>query len=667
VLGPDVSDAKKREIQEKKKGIFLLTNPKNFYKFYLLNINIIKVEGLPSYDGKTGPTTYVSARVLGNTITTNTVRDSINPTFNTKLGLPVLIPTLNDKIIIKIWMQHSRTSVELLANIPEIPRHDDSFNISKLQGNEGRMQSRWFNLYGTLPEDRSMFFTPATSYYLEGNAFIGRVLISMNINPCEKPVLTKASANLLREPQITDYVLTCEPYEISNVTETQGREVRLEVTFGTEKEFTKSLEYKDKSKNYKFKSKHKINPMKAAYPIDPIQVPDVIVTLQAQKIIGGVWKVGYFRIKAADLLKDEGPRWYKFKSLEKPHSSPGKFLCNFILSTSDKIKPRKAGAKPTTKSQFKLTYSLFYCLDICPDISDEEKVSSKITVDLGTKNIASSEYKTKHIPVWNINGTFDKALSKDLSFAPDLTVSLHQKGYYYGENVVGEINIPLNTINKNDSQPTFYQFYSYGEPKGKLLAIFNIIESDLKPNNSDIKSGDVAAQENSDKLTYADVTIALVGIRNMTGITRDMKIEIELIYLKPNEDSTYEVEIQRTIEDENGEEEKEDPKHRKDASHDEEDSMGSMDEDDEERGPNNKIEMLERKSHVPELMQDLKKQGDEDIKKTESDDIEKNEATRGGDEINKNPSKVEILSPISEPNTNCPNFCQVHTFPNIPF
>ena len=57
-LGPDISDAKKREIQEKKKGIFLLKNPMMLGKNYLLNISIIKVEGLPVYDGQKGLTTY---------------------------------------------------------------------------------------------------------------------------------------------------------------------------------------------------------------------------------------------------------------------------------------------------------------------------------------------------------------------------------------------------------------------------------------------------------------------------------------------------------------------------------------------------------------------------------------------------------------------------------
>ena len=64
----------------------------------------------------------------------------MSPAFNCKLSFPVYSPIQNDKILVKLWMQNSAiSSDELLANIPEIPTPDDFFNISKLQGNDGRM------------------------------------------------------------------------------------------------------------------------------------------------------------------------------------------------------------------------------------------------------------------------------------------------------------------------------------------------------------------------------------------------------------------------------------------------------------------------------------------------------------------------------------------------
>ena len=197
----------KREIQEKKKGIFLLRNPSLYSKHYLLSINIIKAENFPDNGSGGLITTYWSARVMGNTMITGSIKDNLSPGFNTKLNFPIILPILNDKIIIKIWMVTGATSTELLANVPEVPEATDFFNISKLQGNDGRMALRWFNLYGTKPKDRSMFFTPSTAYYLEGPSYMGRVLLSMSINPYEKPKLGKGSSSVSKEPTTAYYTL----------------------------------------------------------------------------------------------------------------------------------------------------------------------------------------------------------------------------------------------------------------------------------------------------------------------------------------------------------------------------------------------------------------------------------------------------------------------------
>jgi hypothetical protein len=57
-MGPDISEAKKKELQEKKKGIYIMRAPKLFNKHYALNINIIKIEGYPEDEYKRGLTTY---------------------------------------------------------------------------------------------------------------------------------------------------------------------------------------------------------------------------------------------------------------------------------------------------------------------------------------------------------------------------------------------------------------------------------------------------------------------------------------------------------------------------------------------------------------------------------------------------------------------------------
>lgn len=281
-------------------------------------------------------------------------------------------------------------------------------------------------------------------------------------------------------------------------------------------------------------------------------------------------------------------------------------------------------------------------------------------IEIGTKKIHTTVWKNNHIPLWNITGTQDLLLQKNLSFAPDLTINLVQKGWFGGEKDVGEINIPMTAINEDFSEPKFYQFTSYGEIKGKLLAIFNITEQD--PKNLEEYVFDQAVENNSDILTHADIKMALIGIRNLVGITNDLKMEVNLLYLKPNKDSGYTAGMIKSKEyddlDEDKEEEKEDHRkdHQRDSNLDEENSNDSyIDDEDEEMGLHAKKENLERKSVNPGLLEDVKKQNEADNKDQENDDIENN-ITRTGAEVPSNLGEVKTLEPIFKNPTSSPNF-----------
>jgi hypothetical protein len=97
-------------------------------------------------------------------------------------------------------------------------------------------------------------------------------------------------------------------------------------------------------------------------------------------------------------------KWYKFKSLTNPHSSPGKLLCNLHLTTERNI-VKKIGNKKPVKLAYNFHYNLFYSLDISIENKKEESVESKIEIYLAGEKIDSSAYKSSHIPIWDIKGT----------------------------------------------------------------------------------------------------------------------------------------------------------------------------------------------------------------------------------------------------------------------
>lgn len=166
-------------------------------------------------------------------------------------------------------------------------------------------------------------------------------------------------------------------------------------------------------KGYKLKGKAKIKKIEADYPQDKQQVPDIICTMQAQRFLGGVWNVGYFRVPVTKLRNDNVPQWYTFKSLENPHTSPGKMLCNFYL-ISGKEMPKTNINKTNVKTTYTLSYHLYYSLDISPNEVNEDKIESAVALTIGSKHIYPSKAITienfpdvsekKYIPTWNIKG-----------------------------------------------------------------------------------------------------------------------------------------------------------------------------------------------------------------------------------------------------------------------
>lgn len=96
------------------------------------------------------------------------------------------LPILNDKITVRIWSQVRRGADVFIANIPEYPSAFDFFNISKILSTDGKMRSTWLNLYGVHPLERG-WFSSNKGNKKEGSFYLGRVLISIQLAPNDKP------------------------------------------------------------------------------------------------------------------------------------------------------------------------------------------------------------------------------------------------------------------------------------------------------------------------------------------------------------------------------------------------------------------------------------------------------------------------------------------------
>ena len=356
----------------------------------------------------------------------------------------------------------------------------------------------------------------------------------------------EALQTFLNKPNEKQYTLYIELNEIVNVTETEEKNVWIDVNWGLQTIFTPhTVKYNKKTKSYKFTNKkHKLGPIKASYPVDYDQVPDIVVTLKTLRYMGGDWDVGYFRLKPKNYINNSDPEWIKFKSLEKPHTFSGKMLCTFCVATSNefKYKPKKKG----NKNKFQLMGKLFYSLDILPD-QKEDQIKTIIKCNVAGKENQTEKPGEGHDPVWDHDIYMDLELPKDLKYAPDLTLTLVRQYRFYRDDNIGEINISLDSLQAWPDRPKFYKFYNTGKCVSKLLAMLYICESRTENTREDNELMKEICSFHQVPF-YGNIKVLLLGVRNLKNLTGEQaKIETKLIgYAKKyrgkyaNEDSKEE-------------------------------------------------------------------------------------------------------------------------------
>lgn len=176
--------ARRIENIKRAQGIVQINSPGVIEKCYQLSVVAQKAENLPLCTNE-AVFPFVSVRVNGCVLTTNTTKGQ-DAIFGRKLMFPITYPILNDKITVRIWSKNGGFSANtFIANIPEHPSETDNFNLSKLLSQDGRMTARWFNLYGTHPNERSA----KTKGRREGSSYLGRLLMQFALIPNDKPAL----------------------------------------------------------------------------------------------------------------------------------------------------------------------------------------------------------------------------------------------------------------------------------------------------------------------------------------------------------------------------------------------------------------------------------------------------------------------------------------------
>lgn len=246
---------------------------------------------------------------------------------------PVTYPILNDKITVRIWSKNGGFSANtFIANIPEHPSETDNFNLSKLLSQDGRMTARWFNLYGTHPNERNS----KTKGRREGSSYLGRVLMQFALIPNDKPALVVQHSNNLKEPRQANYQLLVDLYEWINCEmASDNKNLWVSVTQGGEKSEPQLAKKNKKSavNSYIFAVK-KVEELLVDFPVDFDQIPDIIIDFYCNAGEEPVERVGYLRINPMDVTsKNPKPQWLRIKTPTNDMSGgkPGQILMNVMF------------------------------------------------------------------------------------------------------------------------------------------------------------------------------------------------------------------------------------------------------------------------------------------------------------------------------------------------
>lgn len=131
---------------------------------------------------------------------------------------PITFPLNNDKIVIRVWDKRVCMSDTFIGQIPEFPQENDFFNITYLQSKGGVLPYRWFSLYGIPKGERPNTYESNVLGYKKnpsGTCYYGRVLLSLNLTPSEKPEKIVQPLGIYREPQIDKYTIRMDTYELN--------------------------------------------------------------------------------------------------------------------------------------------------------------------------------------------------------------------------------------------------------------------------------------------------------------------------------------------------------------------------------------------------------------------------------------------------------------------
>lgn len=201
----------------------------NILKYHVY-IYIHKVEELPFLENGYKPSPFLTVDFVGCQVKTQVAPETQQFAFQAGIRIPVMTPLAEDKIVVKLWHNNYFSSDQLLAQ--------GFFSFRQMRNNG--LPTQWFCLYGWDPaECPDIESIVRSGESAETNFYKGKIMISGRVEKLdpeeELQPAGPCKSTMSDEPPIRQLAILADVYRVTGA---EGRSVRVEISFGPEREST---------------------------------------------------------------------------------------------------------------------------------------------------------------------------------------------------------------------------------------------------------------------------------------------------------------------------------------------------------------------------------------------------------------------------------------------
>jgi hypothetical protein len=454
----------------------------------VLRAKFFRAENLPKMDaiGTVDPLVEVK---FGTAVRrTSTIKNNYNPEWLEELQLPVILPTVADNVLVKLFDFNGIGKDTLIAQ--------KVISLKEIQTPTGKNWAipSWINIYRNHGSQG------------EYQDFAGRVLSSFSILQAEaKAGVVKTGAE--QEPPTTPYSIAFDLLEIQGL---HKGEYYVVVSIGhhqIKSSKRKALPDKDHAGGM-VEFYENVPDLDVSFPQDTSQVPDIFIYVY-EDVPGDDKRIGYLRFTYQQLSKfGPNPRWETLKRKTSSSKDDEHFSVSvqFRASISTQKTQRVKVVKPPKKF-YQLRAHIFLGHNL--PAGDEDALSDPyLIVTLGGARHKTKTQEHTIYPDWYETLVLDVELPE--VFPPDIHLSVYDYDTVSSDEFLGRVTVPLPKPSSAAAapEPSWYRL-SLREQilgRGEILASFQLLPQESK---------NLPLAQLRPPTVEAEIDLGIIGVREM--------------------------------------------------------------------------------------------------------------------------------------------------------